>query len=122
MTPLFDFTIAGAVPSKKNRYKIGNGRMYQDRAVGIWMESAGWQIKEQISKRKKYPFPIEQDIKLDVHFYGKKDKDVDNMLNSVMDLLQTMQIIKNDSQVKEVSARKSTGYATAGCDIKGYAI
>lgn len=102
--PLFSIKVQGEVPSKKNRYKIGNGRMYQDHGVKDWMEDCGWQIKAM--KMSKQASPVSCDIRVEIDFYIRRDKDIDNMLNSVFDLVQNFSLIVNDKQIRSLRADK----------------
>lgn len=106
MTPLFSVTVLGEVPSKKNRYRVSGGSMYLDQDVTDWQTAAGWQIKEQLMHGWKPFRNIEVPLRVEVEFYIKRDKDLDNMLNSVFDLLQSCQVIENDRQIGKVVASK----------------
>lgn len=99
---LLEFTIAGAVPSKKNNYRIGKGKLYSPQEVTDYADSFCWQFKQKYKRHK----PISDELVLDVDFYYHHDKDLDNMLNTVMDAMQFSGVIKNDKNIVEILARK----------------
>ena len=89
------FTLKGEVKSKKNMYRISkHGGMFQDPAVLEWMTYCGWQLK-QIK-----PPCFENPVKMSAKFYIKRDKDLDNCLNGLLDCLQYNGVLKNDRIVK----------------------
>ena len=97
-----ELSIEGEVPSKKNRYRIGRGKFYQDAAVTRWMEEFFYQARQQCPGMS----PISSEIALTIIFYIKRDKDLDNLLNSVFDALQNSGIIKNDKLITSCRATK----------------
>jgi Holliday junction resolvase RusA-like endonuclease len=100
-----EFLLNGEIPTKKNHYKIrrdkwGNPVMYQSKQVKKW-EYDNFFLLKSLYKGAK----ILEPIKLVATFYIHRDKDLDNMLNTLQDLLQKV-VIENDSQVFEIEAKK----------------
>ena len=101
--PIISLVLTGEIPSKKNMYRMGNGNFYTPEEVTDWMEDIGWQIKSQLKGRPV----IREDCQIAAHFYITKDKDLDNMLNSLFDGLQSAGVINNDKQFQRVTAAKT---------------
>jgi len=94
------FFLIGKVPTKKNRYKISRGRMYQDPEVTAWMDAAYYAIY----------YPARQIITvpcgLSILFKTDNRSDLDGMTTTIFDLLQKAKVIKNDRQIVELTAKK----------------
>jgi Holliday junction resolvase RusA-like endonuclease len=105
MTLLAQFKLLGEVPGKKNQWHIrGDGKgMYMAQGVKDWNQSIGWQLKAQLRGFKSSPGPL----RLVAHFYILRDKDLDNMLATVMDGLQKMGVLQNDRTVFQLEATKT---------------
>ncbi len=108
--------LTGDVPSKKNRYKTGGGKFYLDSDVKAWQDDAAWQLKAQTLKLKNFE-PITFPIRLELDFFITRDRDLDNLQNSILDLLQYARVIVNDRQIVSITATKAV-FKTAGCFIR----
>lgn len=96
------FILFGEVPSKKNSWALGNGKIYTPNNIKRWVKDSIWLLKPVMRKHKM----ITEKCQLEAQFYIKHDKDIDNMLGSLMDLLQGAGLLKNDRLVVEVLAKK----------------
>lgn len=95
------FELKGEVQSKKNMYRISkNGGMFQDSKVLEWMTFCGWQLKSI------KPPVFDAPVKMCVEFHIKRDKDIDNCQNGLLDCLQYNGVLMNDRLVHEISAKK----------------
>jgi len=98
------FEIEGAVVVKKNQYKYtrkgGKTWGYKPKNVVDFIDSALLQLKTQIRKYQKTPLPIYGDVAVYLWFdIMGRDKDIDGMTTTILDILQTAEVIKNDSQI-----------------------
>jgi len=96
-----EFILIGEVPSKKNFWKIGRNRygqayIYQANKVSKWTHDNGLLLKSLYKEK-----PIENDVRISAEFHIKRDKDLDNMLGTLFDLIQGI-LIKDDKQIKEI--------------------
>lgn len=106
-------TLTGRVPTKKNHKRVfrnkytGKITVTSSAAYEAWHEEAGKQL---------LPFrpsePMSGSISIAIHFKlkGRIDADVDNMMASVVDLLQDMGFLENDKQIVEAHLYKLSGY------------
>lgn len=91
--------IRGQVPAKKNNRKpfIRDNRImnFPNRSYTQWEQDALWQLKLHSIAPKLLVYPI----RIAMTFYVKdnRNRDMDNMLASVMDVLQKAEIIADDS-------------------------
>lgn len=100
---MYEFTLIGEVPSKKNRWAIGRqGQVYTPQDVKDWVTSICWQLKPYLRRFQ----PLTGRVKLEAAFYIKRNKDLDNLLGSLMDGLQAAGIIANDRLIMEIVASK----------------
>ena len=95
-----NFYIKGKVPSKKNKYRIGNGRMWQDKGVKKWMDAAVLQLYDYRRKMSIKPCGIS------ILFKTDNRSDLDGMVATIFDVLQKAKIVKNDRQFIELTAAK----------------
>lgn len=102
------FEISGNIKGKKNLYKRGRGKsFYKDPELVAFEEKALWQLKSQKSKYTKTKFPLSSDMKLYIMIdIMKRDKDMDNTLGTVFDLIQKSGIIENDILITELEVIK----------------
>lgn len=96
--------LKGKVPSKKNRYKIANGRIYMDPDVKGFIESAAWAFKEQRSPYSVLPW--KHPVAVHISFLTDRKSDLDNMVATIFDALQEAGIIENDRQIMGLTASK----------------
>jgi len=114
MKLLAKFTLFGEVPSKKNQWHIGNGRMYMAKGVHDWNTSIGWQIRAQLRGLKVPSGPL----RIEMDFFIKRDKDLDNLCATVLDGLQKMSVLQNDRIVFQVEASKTKVKKEPHVDIR----
>lgn len=85
----------------------GNGSSRRKSAIyKQWIGEAGWMLINQRNmggKYKRIDGEIEVDIR--VHRPTSRQRDLDNVLKAIFDLLTSTQTIKDDSQVVSLSAR-----------------
>lgn len=98
------FTIAGQVPSKSNRYKIvtiaGHPSLAKTKQTRAYEEAFFMQCPlrgAEISRRFS--------LSVDVYFTSDRP-DIDNALKAILDCLQACKAIKNDRLCAELHARK----------------
>ena len=70
------------------------------------IEAKNW-IKECLKIIGK-PTLLTGEVAVDVDFYFKRESDLDNRLKALLDVIQEAGIIKNDSQVYRIIARKNS--------------
>lgn len=105
---MINLVITGKVPSKKNRYLMGNGRFYKDQKTTDILNTYAWEIKGQLLKLPQDTKDKIYSSSLGVHLLFRCDNrsDIDNMVSSVFDLLQQAGVIKNDRQIIRITAVK----------------
>ena len=114
---MLNFSISQEVPSKKNRWHISKyGGIYQDKKVKDFVEFAQWELRSQYRGK-----PITDNVELELEFYNKRDKDVDNQISTIMDMIQGI-LIENDRKVIKITASKhksdNRSLIFIGCRIK----
>lgn len=104
---ILNFIIKGNCPSKKNKYRQGKGHWYKPDDVVSFIDSAIIQIKEQLSEFKRKDLPLKGKIEVKMIFEIKgRDKDLDNLIVTINDMLQSAGIIENDKQIVKIRAIK----------------
>lgn len=73
------------------------------KAYLAWEKEALWQLKG------KEPLADQTDIQIVFHMKGKLDADLDNLVTSLLDVLQKAKIIKNDKTITHIDAYKEPG-------------
>ena len=76
--------------------------MYLDKSVKEWNDEAAWRLKPMVREFGM----LTQNLAITCKFQIKRDKDLDNMLSSIFDVLQYIGLIKNDKQFSKVFAEK----------------
>jgi Holliday junction resolvase RusA-like endonuclease len=100
------FTLEGDMPSKKNAWKSGRGRVYLPAEMERELGGLLLQLNT-VRTREKLREPITAPAELFVCFYTLEEKrDTDNMLTTLQDLLQKAGIVKNDNQFYKVGAQR----------------
>lgn len=94
-------TLQGETPSKKNsRINTRSGRSFPSKRYTEWHSNAILQIRQQ-QEEKEYSFNVEKNekVKLIITFYhgDYRQRDSDNQLTSILDLLVDVGILLNDS-------------------------
>ena len=98
---MITFTLKGEVPSKKNNYRISkNGGLYKDEKVVFWEENAKADILEQHIPHLACKFLVHIILRF------SRDRDLDNAVTSILDLLQQAKVLDNDKNVMEILAKK----------------
>lgn len=101
----YKFILQGEVPSKKNNWHFSStGRVFTDPKVKRWVIDSFWLLKPVLRKIKTVTVPCA----VELIFYVCKDKDLDNMVGSMFDLLQKSGILENDKLVVKLTAQKNT--------------
>lgn len=98
-------TLIGRVISKKNNHAGGGKFFITSRAYKQFETGSLWQLK-----KVKEVYDGEISVRLSFMMKGKLDTDLDNMVTSVIDVLQKAGIIVNDKKVMEIKAEKSHGH------------
>ncbi len=100
-------TIKGLRPiSKKRSYRRGkSGGFYLSKSYKNWEEQALWQLKNY---KEKHTGKVH--ISFQFEMKGKLDTDLDNMVTSVLDVLQAGEIIDDDKNVVSLEAVKYRVY------------
>lgn len=100
---MINFILPGEVPSKKNSWHVSaRGQVYTAPEIKKWVNDSLWLLKPVLRQCA----PITQKCRLEAAFYITHDKDIDNMLGSLLDLLQTSKLLANDRLVVAVEAKK----------------
>jgi len=96
---MMTFTIYGETPSKKNsRINTRNGRSFPSKRYKMWHDDAIMQIAAFFDG--KIPImPNDKKNKVSVIFYhgDLRDRDSDNQLTSILDMLKDAGVIKDDT-------------------------
>lgn len=84
-----------------------NSRMYKKAIATDWENKAGWELKLQINKMgMSKRLPLISNIKINVDYFYLKNRDWDAGNKILCDLLEKMQVYKNDMQIVEACVRK----------------
>lgn len=113
------FTLEGEMPSKKNRWRSGNGRVYIPKELQKEIDDFLWQLKG-VRAACRLSSPMAGSILLTVVFITKQNLDLDNMVTTLQDLLQRAAIIKNDHDIVSVRAdvsRRSLVHPTVHVEL-----
>ena len=92
---LWQFTLLGSVPSKKNSRQMfsrgGKIISIPSKSYNLWHEDAKFQLFNEKIK-------LQGELELDLKFWVQNNRpaDLDNKAQSIMDLLQDCEIIEND--------------------------
>lgn len=97
--------IQGRPISKKNNHVGSNNRFFiTSKRYKQWETDAMWQVKTE----KKWTGKIK--ITIIFRMKGKMGADLDNLVTSVLDVLQKASIIDNDRNVVDIRAIKQEGF------------
>ena len=94
-----ELIITGEIPSKKNLLRVGRGYVYKNPRVVDFEKDAYYQLQPQIKGKGV----MKGRLSLSVIFFQKRDKDVDNMLSSLFDILEQSGLIENDKQIQHLA-------------------
>jgi Holliday junction resolvase RusA-like endonuclease len=93
--------IAGDIPCKKNRQRIGkHGGIYKDPKVRDYEELVAWEVKLQRME------PIVGPFNLEAVFTINARKDIDGALTTILDCLERAGAIENDRDCIGLSCAK----------------
>lgn len=99
-------TVTGRVISKKNNH-AGGGRFFiTSKAYKEFETATLWQLK-----KVREVYSEEVSIRLSFQMKGRLDTDLDNMVTSIIDVLQKAGIIVNDKKIVEINAEKTHGHS-----------
>lgn len=105
-------TVEGKIPSKKNAWKRGGNKVFLDEKLSAQLEVLQYQL---VSQRNKLGLSIiTGPVRITATFFIKgtsRSCDLDNAYTTLQDLLEKARIIKNDSQVFEITARRCSSWA-----------
>lgn len=88
-------------PSTNRLWKVGRGgRMYKSPEYTVWLEEAGWMVREQTNNQ----ILGEYIIHISASKPDKRKRDLDNLLKSTSDLLVRMKVIEDDSNCRAIAA------------------
>jgi len=96
---MIEFTIYGEVPSKKNAWRHGKDGVYLPKTQQKALDDL--QLQMQVHKPRK---PLEGSLAVMIEIGGHTNKDLDNQVTTLLDLLQKAGIIKNDKDVEDIHA------------------
>lgn len=97
--------IKGRPISKKNNRVGNNNRFFiTSKRYKQWEDEALWQLKGKRLENQTM-------IRLRFCMKGKLDADLDNLVTSVLDVLQKAGILKNDKTIVHLTATKEFGFS-----------
>lgn len=99
--PKTGFSIPTPPTANKIWRKGKGGRIHKSQEYVSWLNDAGILVKAQ------KPTPLKDPARVEVRIYmvrPRKNADIDNRIKPILDLMQHLEIIKNDSLVHRVSA------------------
>ncbi len=100
---MYSIRLKGEVIGKKNNYRVTKtGGFYRDPKFASWEEDVLWQIKSQRIPKLAGKFHLK------VILNCKKDRDLDNSITSICDILQKSGTIDNDKNIIQISAVKNS--------------
>jgi crossover junction endodeoxyribonuclease RusA len=88
-------------PSANALWRANRGRLHRSDRYAEWRRTAGWELKAQ--RPGRIDGPVE--VSIAVGRPGRRCRDIDNLANSLLDLLQANRVIEDDSLV----TRSTTG-------------
>lgn len=99
------------MPSKKNNYRhsLASKKVYIPKSIAKEIDYFLWQVKSLRSKGLIPKEPISCNIEVTTLFHGRYNKDLDNMVTTLLDILQKGRIIENDKQVRRILAERIDG-------------
>lgn len=108
---MYSIKLKGEVIGKKNNYRVTKtGGFYRDPKFANWEEDALWQIKSHRIPKLAGQYSVK------IVLYYFRNRDLDNCITSLLDVLQKSGVIDNDSNVISIQAVK-VKRKTGGADI-----
>lgn len=89
-------------PSVNRIWRRGRGRTYRDPKYVAWIKEAGWVVRAAKCRKVLGKF----DMTLILIPPDKRLHDADNRIKAVLDLLQSMELIENDSLLRRLEVEK----------------
>lgn len=102
-------------PSLNQLWRVGKGRIYKNPKHAVWLRefACHWYV----TKPRRFR-TIEGPIEVEILICPKRKRDVDNTAKSLLDSLQALRIIANDSQVRKLTSELvDKERAPLGCRI-----
>lgn len=103
-TKTFELCLLGDMPSKKNAWARSGSRVYLRGDVSGAIDNLVIQVR--VAWNRLHNSPISAPVTLDATFVVRRDKDLDNMVTTLCDVLQTAGVLKDDKQIMDITARK----------------
>lgn len=95
-------------PSVNNMHRNGKGRRFSTDQYKSWKTAAGWTIREQAGTQFLPDGPYAMQIKAAPPTKGRRD--IDNIIKATSDILVSMGVTPDDSQMQFVSAAWTVNY------------
>ena len=103
----------------RSTHKGGKTRVYRSRQYKLWVrQSDSWWMAQKLPGRPKI---ISESFKakITLHPPDRRRRDSDNFMKAIMDFLQRIEVIRDDSDCREHTiAWGETGKATACCVVE----
>lgn len=95
-------TIHGRIPTKKNKYRISSrGGLFKPKDVTDFERLFGQEVAAQRIGVVRGPCKVEIDL-----YVGTSEPDLDGAVTTILDCLQSAQVIENDKDVVILHAQK----------------
>lgn len=107
---MITFSYKGEVPSKKNSYRISGNRLIKPMSIKDFEESFYYQFKNA----HVAGLAVDGPCAFEGVFYVYHDRDLDNMVTSVLDALQLCKALTNDKFVVDIKVKKMNAYLSRG--------
>ena len=92
-------TTKGEVPSKKNSYRYGRYGLYKPKNITDFEQMVADEISAQKCRRH-----MEGVLSVKITIYTARNGDLDNRVTTLLDAIQYGGLIKNDRDVKHITA------------------
>lgn len=93
-----NLVIRGEIPSKKNLLRTGKGHVYKDPRTVSFEKDAYYQLQSQIKNKGI----LKGRLSLSAIFFQPRDKDIDNTLSTLFDVIEQSGLIENDKQIQHI--------------------
>ena len=118
---LLRLVIAGLPPTANQMYRTGRqGQRYKRPEVEEWQSAVAEQMRE--AWKKPNAFMGEVEVRIEFRVKGGSRWDIDNRLKALLDCLEDGGVIKDDSQIASIEARRVTcGESETVIEMREYA-
>lgn len=99
------------IPAKKNKYKIGRGRMYKPDDI------LAFEDEVFVATREQRCIQIPGKFSISGTYYLTEAADLDNANTTLLDALQLCGVIENDKLNVHIDIHKVTGSGRHGCIV-----